>query len=78
MKVPRQAAAVARKAVAPSVPFTPRAPTPAAVAPSINCNPPQFYWCACAPGKYRCCVTPDFGGNGCSDGGVANNPCECL
>jgi hypothetical protein len=77
MKLPAQAAAVLWGTAPRPAPRTPSGrpgPVPAAVSAS-SCVAPQFYFCHCPNGTERCCVTPDYGGNGCSD--IGTTACGC-
>jgi hypothetical protein len=45
----------------------------APVAPSMNCWPPERFWCTCSQGEQVCCNT----GQTCSDNSGAG-PCMCI
>lgn len=77
MNLPPQAATVVRQAhrsaAFPRTAAESRSPH-AGVAPSSSCNPPGWYYCYCPASQvYECCPS-DLG---CSDGGLANQPCLC-
>jgi hypothetical protein len=71
MKLPTQTPAVSRGAPRPAA--TGPTPTSPGVSASINCLPPNYFWCYCpATDTYVCCLVS---GNGCSDGG--HGACQC-